>query len=166
MEILLICFGIFLVRTITVCMSTFRLLCIVKNRKGAATIIAFVEALIWILILREALTADIAPIAIPIFYSAGFAIGTYIGLILSDRFMTGFFTVNAISTQITDADILKIKNAGFGISFIPMGGSKKLLILQIDKKHFNDVSSILKALDNQIFIMVNETRYVYHGFIK
>jgi len=166
MEIVMICLGVFLVRAITVCMATFRLICIVKNKKGTATLIAFVEALIWFLVVREALTMDEGGLAIPLSYSAGFAIGTYIGIILSNRFISGFFTVNAISTKITDADILKIKNAGFGISFLPMEGNKKMLIIQIDKKHFNDINSILKALDDKVFIMVNETRHVYHGFIK
>jgi len=147
-------------------MGTFRIVCIVKNKKLLATVLAFVEALIWFLVIREVLTMENNMIIIPIFYAGGFATGTYIGLILSDMFISGYFTVNAISNKINDADILKIKQAGFGVSFFPMGDKKIFLIIQIDKKRFEDIKSILRALDDKVFIMVNETRHVYHGFIK
>ena len=166
MEVLVMCLIIFSARTITWCMGTFRLILIIKNRKLVATVIAFFEALIWFIVIREAMIGEISSILIPISYASGFAFGTFLGLVLTDRFVSGFLTINAISSKITNEDIQKIKAAGFGISSLEIDNNKKLFVVQIDKKDFNIITEILKSLDNEIFIMTNETRHVYSGFIK
>jgi len=165
-EILIISLTIFVARAIDVCLGTFRTVLIVKNRKVGATAIAFVEILIWFLIAREAITTELTSLFIPLSFAGGFATGTYIGLLLSDRFIAGQYTINAISTKITDKQIQEIKDAGYGISFLPMEGNKKFLIIQIDKKQLDEIKGILKSLDEETFIMVNETKYVQNGYMK
>jgi len=131
-----------------------------------ATAIAFIEVLIWFLIAREAITTELTSIFIPLAFAGGFATGTYIGLLLSNRFISGQYTINAVSAKITDKDIQEIKAAGFGISFLPMEDNKLFLIIQIDKKQLEEIKTILKSLDEDTFIMVNETKYVQNGYIK
>ena len=164
--IIIVSLTIFFARAIDVCLGTFRTVCIVKNKKVTATVIAFFEVLIWFLIAREAITTEITSIFIPLSFAGGFATGTYIGLLLSNRFIAGQYTINAVSTKILEKHIEEIKEAGFGISFLPMEDSKKFLIIQIDKKQLNEIKAILKSLDEDIFIMVNETKHVQNGYIK
>lgn len=166
MEVLFICLIIFIIRATVVCFGTFRIVCIVKDKRVLATFVAFIEVLIWFIVFREVLVMDEMGIIVPIVYSLGFATGTYMGILLSNKLISGYLTINAISNKITDADLLKIKQAGFGISFLPMNDNKKFIIVQIDKKHFDNLKSILKTLDEKIFIMVKESAHVYNGFIK
>ena len=166
MEVLIVSLTIFFARAVDVCLGTFRTVCIVKGKKKTATIIAFIEVLIWFLIAREAITTELTSLWIPLSFAGGFAAGTYIGIWLSNRFIGGQLTINAISTKISDDDINVIKEKGYGVSFLPMEDDKKFLILQIDKKRLDEVKDILKSFDKDTFIMVNETKYVHNGFIK
>ena len=36
----------------------------------------------------------------------------------------------------------------------------------IDKKHHNNLKNIIKQIDNNAFIVINETKYVENGFFK
>ena len=83
MELLFLCLKIFFVRIIDVSMGTFRTIVTVKGKRLVATSIGFVEAFIWFLVVKEALTTDIDSIFIALSYSAGFASGTFIGSFLS-----------------------------------------------------------------------------------
>jgi len=165
-EIIIVSLTIFVARAVDVCLGTFRTVCIVKNKKFTATIIAFVEVLIWFLIAREAITTELTSIFIPLSFAGGFATGTYIGLLLSNRFIAGQYTIHAVSAKITDQHIQEIKEAGFGISFLPMEDNKKFLILQIDKKQLTEIKAIIESIDDEAFLMVNETKYVQNGYMK
>ena len=166
MEVLIICLTIFFARAIDVCLGTFRTVLIVKDRRIVATIIAFFEVLIWFLIAKEAITTEITSFWIPLSFAGGFALGTYIGMLLSNRFIGGQFTINAISSKIKEQDIENIKDQGYGISYLMMEGKKKFLIIQIDKKQIDDAKALLKSLDKEIFIIVNETKYAHNAYIK
>ena len=166
MDILIICLTIFFARAIDVCLGTFRTVLIVKDKKLASTIIAFIEVLIWFFIAREAITSEITSLWIPLSFAGGFASGTYIGLLMSNRFISGQYTINAVSSKIKEKDIEFIKNKGYGISYLMMEGKKKFLIIQIDKKQIDDIKKILKSLDKEVFIIANETKYAHNAYIK
>jgi len=160
------CLIIFFARCVDVSFATIRLILVAKSKKKTASLFAFMSIFMWFLVAREAITTDITSFWIPISYASGFAIGTYIGLLLSDYFISDFFTINVISSKINNIDIETIKNNGYGISYLQIEDDKKLLILQIKKKYLNEAQNIIKALDNNAFIMINETKYVEHGYLK
>ena len=86
MEILILCLKIFFVRIFDVSLGTARTIIMVRGKGFLASIIGFVEVLVWFLIVREALNTNVESIWIAISYSLGFATGTYIGSLLSNHF--------------------------------------------------------------------------------
>jgi uncharacterized protein YebE (UPF0316 family) len=166
MELFLLCLTIFFARIVDVCLGTFRISLIVKGKKTYATFISFIEVLIWYLIAREAITTDIKSIFIPIAFAGGFATGTLIGMFLSSVFIGGHLTLNIISTSVTEDDIKLIKKKGFGVSILEMQDDKKMLIIGIDKKRLNELKQLMSNIDENAFIITNETKYVQNGFIK
>ena len=166
MSILLICLKIFFARIVDVGLGTFRTVCIVKGKRFTSTLIAFFEVLIWFLIAREALNSEVTSIFIPIAYAGGFATGTYLGIILSNRFISGQLTLNIISSNINDEHIKTLKSKGYGVSILKTQDEKKMLVMGIDKKNLKEAETLIKTMDENAFIIVNETKHLENGYIK
>ncbi len=166
MKLLLLCLEIFFARILDVSLGTIKTFYIVKEKKLTASIIAFFEVLIWFLIAREALNTNINSIIIPIVYSLGFASGTYIGILLSSKLIHGNLTVNVISSKIKKKEIDELKSKGFGLTNIKVNRNKNYLIIEITKKDLNKLKSIITKLDENAFIIVNESKYTQNGFFK
>ena len=152
------CLKIFLARITDVCLGTFRTVSIVKGNKSIAAIIAFVEVLIWYIIAREVLNPKLSSIFVPIAYAGGYAAGTYLGVILSSRFMGGSFTVSVISEKITVDNIKYLRKKGFNINILETADKKQMLIIQIKKTKLQELSSLINKFDSDSFIVVNDSK--------
>ena len=159
------CFKIFLARLLDVSLGTIKTLFIVKEKKLIASLISFVEILIWFVVAKEALNTNINSILIPVSYSLGYATGTYIGILLSSHLINGNLTVHVISSNIRKKDINYLKDNGFGLTNISISNSKKYLIIEIKKKDFNRLKELIDEIDNKAFLIVNETKFIQNGFI-
>ena len=62
---------IFFVRIVDVSLGTFRTILTVKGKRQYASMIGFIEVLIWFMIVREALNTDAGGIIIGIAYASG-----------------------------------------------------------------------------------------------
>lgn len=170
MEILILCVQIFFVRILDVSMGTVRAIITVKGKKFLSSLIGFVEVLIWFLIVREAFNTELESIWIALTYSAGYATGTFIGGILSDIFISGTLTVQAILSSASDEIVTSIRKAGFAVTVIDVKGqaseTKYMLLIEIQKKRSNDLKKLIKKLDEKAFIFINETKAVENGYFK
>lgn len=171
MEILFLCIKIFFVRILDVSLGTVRTIITVKGNKLVASLIGFIEVLIWFLIVKEALNTDETSIFIAISYAGGYATGTYIGGFLSDVLIKGTLTVQVILSDRNYEIIKKIKEAGFAVSLVDAKGSyeeseKYMLFMEIDKKKLDKLTKLIKSLDSKAFMVVNETKMVENGFFK
>ena len=171
MELLLLCLKVFSVRILDVSLGTMRTIVTVKGKTKTASLIGFVEVLIWFLVVREALNTDIESIWIAISYAGGYATGTLIGGYLSNKFIKGNFGVQVILSENNDSIIDTIRKEGYAVSVIDVKGQDKskekyMLFIEIDKKRFDHLKSLIKELDEKAFIVVNETRMVQNGYFK
>ena len=90
MNILRMCIIIFFARVIDVSLATFVTVLTVKGKRALATIIGFIDVLIWFLVVKEALNTDIKSIWIAFSYAGGYALGTFIGTTLSNKLIELF----------------------------------------------------------------------------
>jgi uncharacterized protein YebE (UPF0316 family) len=168
--LLILCIKIFLVRILDVSLGTVRTILIIKGKKVIASLTGFIEVAIWFAIVREALNTDQTGIWVIVAYAGGFAMGTYIGGVLSDRFIQGTFGVQVI-TEKKDEIIKVLRENGYGVSVIDVKGQnedrpKYMLFIEINKKKFEHLRNTIKQLDSRAFIVVNETKYVQNGYFK
>ncbi len=166
---LLLCLKIFFARIFDVSLSTVRTIFVIKNKSIYATIIAFIEVIIWFMVAKEALIDAPDSIIIPIAYSAGYATGTLIGSFIADRFIDGYLNVQVISSKITLKNLEKIKNKGYAITNIQLkseNSKKKMFFIETKKTRYNDLIKLIKKFDNNSFIIVNETKHIENGFFK
>lgn len=164
----LLCFKIFFARILDVSLGTVRTIFTVKGKNLIASMIGFVEICIWFTIVREALNTDETSLWIMFSYAAGYATGTYIGGILSNKIIKTNFSVQVITGNIDLAELLR--SEGYAVSLIDIKGQeekdKYMLFIEIRHKNLDHLKEFIRKHDDKAFIVVNETKYVQNGFIK
>lgn len=171
MELLFLCLKIFFARIIDVTLATLRTVYSVKGKTLLAGIIGFIEATIWFIVVKEALNTDIQSPFIVISYAGGFATGSILGTFVSKTFVNSLIKVEVITTKATEENIEKIRLEGFGVSVLDIMDQtddvdKKMLIITLNSKHLDELKRILRHIDRNAFVVVNESKIVQNGFIK
>lgn len=165
---ILTCILIFLARIVDVSLSTIRTVLVVHSSRFKGSIVAFFETLIWFYIARFTLINKIDSILIPIFYSLGFATGTYVGTVLANFLVDSLIGVEIITKDSKSKNMQKeIKNNNFGLSVIDLKGQgKDLLIVELNKKRLKELTYIVRKNDPDAFVMINELKYAQNGCIR
>ena len=170
MNIIFLCIKIFFVRIIDVTLGTIRTVYTVKDKILASAVIGFFEVLVWFLIAAEALeTTD--NILIPIFYSLGFATGTYIGGYISRKMINGNLHLEIITQKGSKQWLNELRENGFAVSVININkrgneNDKYMFLMEIESKDLNKVYNIIKKHDKNAFVIVNESKEVVNGYFK
>ena len=168
MTLFILCIKVFFIRIIDVSLGTIRTIITVKDKRFIASLIGFIEVLVWFLVAKEAINTDNNSILIAVSYSLGFATGTYIGAYLSNRYIKGNFGVQVITDKI---ELIKnIRDNGYAVSELSIKGytkdEKYMLFIEIDKNDFSHLQRLIKKYDKKAFIVVNETKYVQNGYLR
>lgn len=169
MELFILCVKIFFVRILDVSLGTFRTIITIKGKNFWASLIGFIEVFVWFVIVKEALNTENTSIIVGISYALGFATGTYIGGILSERYIKGTFGVQVITAN---HDLIPfLRKNGFGLTAIDIisedeKSKKYMLFIEIDKTKFETLKKLIKQYDKTAFIVVNETKQVYNGYFS
>ena len=170
MTLFLLCIKIFIARIVDVSLATFVTVLTVKGKRLTATLIGFIDVIIWFLVVREALNTKMDSMWIALSYAGGYAAGTFIGTTLSNSLIKGKISVQVILDEMASKEIEKIRTAGYAVSQVGCTGKdnakKLMLFIEVDKKHLNDLKKIISSIDKNAFIVVYETKYVENGFFK
>ena len=162
---LFLCIKIFIVRILDVSLGTVRTIMTVKNKNIIASIIGFIEITVWFLVVKEALNTNNNSIFIVFSYALGFSTGTYIGGIISNKYIHGYVTVQVITTNKNLENIIRKNN--YGVTTINIKNKNQImLIIQINNKTINELKTIINKNDSKAFVVINETKYIQNGFIK
>ena len=142
----------------------------VKGKNLYASMVGFIELFVWFIIVREALNTNETSIWVAIAYALGFAVGTYIGGFLSKKFISGNLSVQIITDKAYPDMVNILRNEGYGVTVIDVEGKndnkKNMLFIEITNKNFNHLQKLIKQIDHDAFIVVNETKYVMNGFLQ
>ena len=165
----LACFKIFIGRFIEVTLSTMNTLYIVKGKKIMATIIGFIDILIWFLIVKEALNDPESSIWIALAYAGGYAIGTYFGSVIANLVIRGTTQIQVVTKNIDNKVTDAIKENGFGASIVPCYGlnseEKSIMIFaQVENKRINTFKKLIKKIDPHAFVTITESKENLNGY--
>lgn len=166
---LILCLKVFLGRIIDVSLGTIRTLLTVKGKRLIAATIGFIEATIWFLIVKEALNSGTNSLYIVFSYAGGYAIGTYLGGLISNTIIKSNFCVQVIISDKNKKLVNKLRDEGYGVSVVDAKGhksSKYMLFIEINHKSFKNLKNLIMEMDSNAFIFVNETKHLENGFIK
>lgn len=162
MSLLLTCIKIFFARILDVSLNTIRTTFVIKGRTFIVALIAFIEITIWLLVARTAINVELN-LWIVISYSGGYTMGTILGTTFINKFVKTNMELIVISTKIKNTK--KIKDKNFGVSLLNKDKNKTILLIETNKKRLDELTTLLKKLDNEAFITIKETKTIINGYM-
>lgn len=156
---------IFASRIVDVTLGTLRIIFTSRGQRNIAPVLGFVEILIWIIIVSEVI-GNVQSLPAYIGYAAGFASGTYVGMLIEDRMAMGTLVLRVILAEGADELAAALRLAGFGVTSVDGEGAQgpvKLLYTVVQRKNMPVVSSIIRAVSPGAFYAVEEARSAEMG---
>ena len=151
-----------------VSLGTLRTIMTVRGKNKFATFLGFLEVTVWFLMAKNALNSESNSVFIVLSYAGGYATGTYIGGYLS-RFIKSKLCIQLVIEEDNVDLINELRESGFAVTVMDVEGykndSKKyMLLLEIDSDKYKTVKKIINKHNRNVFMMLNETKYVRNGF--
>ncbi len=168
MEILILTLQIFFVRVFDVSLGTLRTMILVRGNRLYASLVGFFEILVWFLIVKEALNTTMDSIWIAVGYAGGFSVGTFLGSFVSSKVIKGTVSFQVITGFAYPNMVDMIRDNGYAVTVIEASGrddKKHLLFIETSNKQINHLQALIKRCDEKAFIVVNDTKMVYNGFL-
>ena len=165
---LIVCFG----RIIDVALGTSRTVFTVRGKSYIAAIIGLIEAMLWFLIVREALSFQaegMQTYLIAISYALGYAVGTYCGGLVTSKLIRTKVNVQVITTSKNEEFVKTLSDAGFGATILIATGATKqeegyMLLIETDNKQLKELKKIIAENDPSAFITVSDTKSTHNGY--
>ena len=158
-------FFIFFGRICDVSLGTLRIILVSKGSRNMASVIGFMEVFIWILIIAQIL-ARANDLVSYLCYAAGYAAGTYIGMVVEEKIGLGFVIYRVFTMKNGLELTAALKDSGFGSSVIHGEGSvSKVDIVEvvISRKQTKQVEKIINEFDKDAFYTVEDVRAKQRG---
>ncbi len=163
---------IFCLRIIDVSMSMIRMILAIRGYRAKAAAIGFFEVLVWLLAVGQALQ-HLYSVWHVVGYAAGFATGNYVGVWLEERFAVGLRVVRAIfrngSEQRGARAAQLLREHGYGVTEVQGRGREdavEILDLIVARRHVAEVTQLLRQVDPEVFISIEEVRAVQGGYVR
>lgn len=159
---------ILIAKVVEVSLTTLRMVFISKGEKTFASVIGFIEVTIWLKVASVVLVNINDYPAKMFVYALGFAIGSYIGLMIEDKLGLGYSQIQVIA-DIDDSEILAgaIRNLGRAVTTTKGKGKdseKAILFTYAKRKDKDEILNEIEKLKINSVITVSETQKVYGGF--
>jgi len=159
---------IFLARVVDVSVGTFRIILVSRGYRSIAPFLGFIEVLIWITAIGQ-IFKNLNGFVSYIFYAAGFATGTFVGMKLESLVSIGFQSLRIITTEKVTALPLTLREEGFGITTVNgrgMKGEVMVIYTTVPRSRVKHILDIVEALEPNSFITIEDVRSFKSGFVS
>jgi len=165
MEIFLGALLIFCLRLIDVSMGTVRILMAVRGRRLLASLIGFVEVIVFLVAISQVVT-NIGNWWNVLAYAGGFALGTVLGVTIENKLAIGLAEINVISmgkgTEIAEV----LRDHGYGATeFLGAGQTKIVDMVRtvVRRREVPSVMALTSDVDEEAFVTVSDMKSAYRG---
>lgn len=157
---------IFLARILDVSIGTIRVIFITKGFKKLSPLLAFFEVLIWLAAVRQIFTNLSNPVMY-FAYAAGFAAGTYVGIILEEKISIGKATIRIMTRKDSTKMLERLNKSRF--TYTAMGadgpeGKVRLILAIADRKDIPKIVKIIREVNPNAFYSIEDVRYAHENF--
>ena len=156
---------VFFARITDVTLGTIRIIFTSRGRRKIAPLLGFVEVFIWVSVISE-ITKGAHNLIAYLAYAAGFAAGTYIGMMIEERLAIGNLVIRAILPENRTDLIDKLRDGGYGVTSADAYGAKgpvKLVYTIVSRKDLPNVIETIHKTYPKTFFTVEELRSVEQG---
>lgn len=157
---------IFSLRMLDISLYTTRVLMVVRGRRKAAWLAAFLQSVTYVNSLRL-IVLDAHNWYFVAAYAAGFATGLLVGMWIESRLSLGITHLRIVSRShgMEIAECLRARR--YAVTEVPaygLSGGVTLLLCDVLRKHTQDVVEVVCALDEQAFVTAENVRLVWRGY--
>lgn len=167
MEVILWVFLIFFLRVANIALGTVRMLFVVRGERLLASIMGFVETLLFVVAIGKVLQ-ELTNIPNVLAYCGGFAVGNWVGMMIDERLALGYARVHVISLQKAKGIASSLREEGYGVTELTgrgKGGRVGIIEVVVRRKDVPYITTAITRVDEEAFITVEEARGVYRGYI-
>lgn len=164
MKTILKCLEVFLARCCDVSIGSVRTILLVKGKNLISCVLAFIEILIWFYVARDILTQDTS-IYIILSYAGGYAFGTYVGGIINKYLVRGTLTAFVVTGLKNKKMVDDLKREKYGVTVVSVEDEKLTLLIEFKKKNLKRLKNVIRKVDKNAFIVVNESLHVENGYL-
>jgi uncharacterized protein YebE (UPF0316 family) len=156
---------IFLARVFDVTLGTMRIIFTSRGLRNWAPILGFIETFVWIVAVSS-IVKHAQNVVAYAGYAAGFATGTYVGMLIESRLAMGTITLRAIIRRDPKELTQSLLNAGFGFTIVDGYGSTgdvKIIYSTVKRADLPAVIDIFHRTLPGAFLSVEEVRSTEQG---
>jgi uncharacterized protein YebE (UPF0316 family) len=156
---------IFIARTCDVTLGTLRNVFISKGFRNIVPMIGFFEVLIWLVSIRQVMRHLDNPLCY-IGFAGGFAMGTYVGLIIENRLALGLQVLRIITPTNWEPLVESLQKMNLGLTIIDGHGAKgpvKIIFTIVKRKDVGVVREIIRVVNPQAFYSIEDIRIANQG---
>jgi len=156
---------IFLARVFDVTLGTLRIIFTSRGMRNIAPVLGFIETFVWIVAVSS-IVKHAQNVAAYVGYAGGFAMGTFVGMLLESKLAVGTVTFRAIIRRDTKELIKALVEAGFGITIVDGRGSSgkvKIIYTTVKRQNLPLVIDIFHRMVPGAFLSVEEVRSTEQG---
>ncbi|MBN1156799.1 DUF2179 domain-containing protein [Candidatus Woesearchaeota archaeon] len=155
---------IFLARVIDVSIGTIRLIFISRGYKIYAPILGFFEILIWLAAITQ-IMRNLTNVECYLAYAAGFATGTYVGIVLEEKISFGKVIMRIMTGRDAKPLLENLRKEEFTVTTMGAQGPDddvNIILSAMDRKSVTKAVGIIKKFNPNAFYSVEDVRFV-HG---
>lgn len=156
---------IVLARVIDVSIGTIRIVFVSRGHKVIAPILGFFEVLIWLLAIGQ-IMRNLSNFMCYIAYGTGFALGTYMGLLIEEKLALGVLLIRIITQKDADNLIEALKQANYGVTSVPAYGTSgkvDVIFTVIKRSAIDNVLQIINRFNPRAFYSIENVKAVREG---
>lgn len=156
---------IFFARTLDVTLGTLRNIFISKGFRNIVPMIGFFEVMIWLISIRQVMQHLDNPLCY-IGFAGGFAMGTYVGLIIENRLALGLQVLRIITPDNWQPLVDSLQKLNLGVTIIDGHGAKgpvKIIFTIVKRKDIGMVRELIRIVNPQAFYSIEDIRIANQG---
>ncbi|GIV32930.1 MAG: UPF0316 protein [Chitinophagales bacterium] len=154
---------IFIARIFDVSISTLRIMYTINERQMLASLLGFVEVLIWLVAVSQALKHLSTPAAY-VAFAGGFATGTYVGMVIEKRLAAGIVLIRIITVKKdSDALVAHLRNCGYWVTVLDAIGNEghvNVVFLPARRKELPALVEIVQKYNPNALYTIENLRFV------
>ncbi len=161
---------IFFARIMDVSLGTLRIIFTTKGIKKMAPIFGFFEILIWLLAISR-IMQNLDNWVCYLAYAAGFATGTYIGILLEEKLAIGHEMIRVITRKDATQLIETLRSKGYGVTAVRaqgIEGEVAVIYIIARRSMIQEVLDEINVFNPRAFYTVESIKYVnkeiFHRF--
>lgn len=156
---------IFFARICDVSLGTIRVIFITKGVWYLAPLIGFFEVIIWLLAIGQVMN-NLTNIASYIAYGGGFAMGTFIGMLIEEKISLGLTSVRIITIEEPSQLVNYLRSQNYGVTTVDGEGATgqvKMVFSIIRRQDLSHVIEVIREYHPNAFYSVEDVKSVSEG---